>query len=75
MKNTYKPAEFGSLINRTTKTLQKWDREGKLIAYRTANNRRYYIHDQYLEYMGLKANPDKKIIVYYRVSSHNQKKD
>ena len=29
MKSTYSPQEFGQLIGRKTKTLQKWDREGK----------------------------------------------
>ena len=27
MKNTYSPREFGTLIGRTTNTLQKWDRK------------------------------------------------
>jgi predicted site-specific integrase-resolvase len=30
----YKPHEFGKSINRTTSTLQRWDREGRLTAYR-----------------------------------------
>jgi len=70
---TYKPKEFGSLVNRTTSTLQRWDREGRLKAYRTPNNRRYYTHEQYLEYIGQKAN--KLRVVYYRVSSSGQKND
>jgi len=46
----YKPREFGALINRSVKTLQRWDYEGRLKAHRTPQNRRYYTHDQYLEY-------------------------
>ena len=72
---TYKPKEFGSLVNRTTSTLQRWDREGRLKAYRTPNNRRYYTHEQYLEYIGQKANTNKLRVVYYRVSSSGQKND
>ncbi len=75
MSNTYSPQEFGQLIGRKTKTLQKWDREGKLKAHRAPNNRRFYTHDQYLEYMGLKAGERGKTIVYARVSTVAQKPD
>ena len=71
----YKPKDFGALIGRTTNTLQRWDREGRLKAYRTPTNRRYYTHDQYLEYMGQKADKDKLRVVYTRVSSSGQKDD
>lgn len=71
----YKPKDFGALIGRTTNTLQRWDREGRLKAHRTPTNRRYYTHDQYLEYMGQKADKDKLRVVYYRVSSSGQKGD
>ena len=69
----YKPKDFGALIGRTTSTLQRWDREGRLKAHRTPTNRRYYTHDQYLEYIGQKADKDKLRVVYYRVSSSGQK--
>ena len=71
----YKINEFGRLIGRSVKTLQRWDTEGSLIAHRNPRNRRYYTHDQYLEYIGTKADDSKKIIVYSRVSSANQKND
>jgi predicted site-specific integrase-resolvase len=66
--------EFGSLIGRTTKTLQRWDREGLLKAHRSATNRRYYTHDQYLSVTGQKAGARRRVI-YCRVSSSGQKKD
>ncbi len=76
MKNTYSPKEFGELIGRTTNTLQKWDRKGTLKAYRSpTTNRRYYTHDQYLEYRGLKAVEKGLTIVYARVSGGVQKPD
>jgi putative resolvase len=53
----------------------KFRYEGKLIAHRTPTNRRYYTHDQYLEYIGQKASEDKQVIVYYRVSGAGQKDD
>ncbi len=71
----YKPKEFGELIRRSVKTLQRWDYEGILKAKRTTTNRRYYTHEQYLEHIGQKASPEKKQIVYSRVSSSGQKND
>ena len=76
MHNTYSPKEFGKLIGRTTNTLQKWDREGKLTAHRSpTTNRRYYTHDQYLHYRGLVAQEQGLTIVYSRVSGVAQKPD
>jgi len=76
MDNIYSPKAFGKLIGRTTNTLQKWDREGKLIAHRSpTTNRRYYTHDQYLAYRGLKAAEQGETIVYARVSGVAQKPD
>ncbi|MBI5274320.1 MAG: IS607 family transposase [Chlamydiales bacterium] len=74
MKNTYSPKEFGTLIGKTTNTLQRWDRAGVLQAHRSLTNRRYYTHDQYLQVIGHKAK-EKKRVVYCRVSSIGQKKD
>lgn len=71
----YKPKEFGQLIGRAVITLQRWDVEGRLKAHRSPTGRRYYTHEQYLEYIGQKASPDKKVIVYTRVSSTGQKRD
>ncbi len=75
MDNTYSPREFGKLIGRTTNTLQKWDRQGTLKAHRSPTNRRYYTHDQYLQYRGLVAQEQGLTIVYARVSGVTQKPD
>ena len=74
MKNMYNPRDFGALIGRATVTLRKWDREGKLIAFRTPNNRRYYTHEQYLQYIGHGAEK-RQIVSYCRVSSSGQRND
>jgi putative resolvase len=74
MKSTYSPKQFGFLIGRTTKTLQKWDRDGILKAHRSITNRRYYTHDQYLQVIGRKS-VVKKLVTYCRVSSSGQKHD
>src|SRR5713101_9988054 len=75
MDNIYSPKEFGKLIGRTTNTLQKWDRKGVLRAQRSPTNRRYYTHDQYLQYRGLVAQEQGVTIVYSRVSGVAQKPD
>ncbi len=76
MEHTYSPQEFGKLIGRTTNTLQKWDRKGILKAHRSpTTNRRYYTHDQYLQYRGLVAAEQGLTIVYARVSGVAQKPD
>ena len=72
--DTYRPNEFARLIAKTTKTLQRWDREGILKAHRTPTNRRFYTHDQLSEILGVKV--DKRMAVSYcRVSSPGQKDD
>jgi predicted site-specific integrase-resolvase len=75
MKSTYSPQEFGQLIGRKTKTLQKWDREGILKAHRSPTNRRYYTHDQYLAYRGMIAPEQGLTIAYARVSDAAQRTD
>lgn len=50
---TYKLKEFSEMLGVTVKTLQRWDNDGKLIAYRTPTNRRYYTQEQYDIQMGI----------------------
>ena len=47
----YKPKEFAELLGVSVRTLQRWDKKGLLVAYRTPTNRRYYTYEQYLKYM------------------------
>src|SRR5215472_10653974 len=75
MNTTYRLHEFAKLIGKTVTTLQRWDRAGILPAHRSPTGRRYYTHDQYLEYRGLKAKGAGSTIVYARVSSASQKPD
>ena len=71
----YKPKDFGEIIGVSVKTLQRWDREGILKAYRTPTNRRYYTYDQYLKFKGGNLQDGRKIVVYARVSTRNQQDD
>lgn len=73
--SNYKPKEFAEMIGVSVKTLQRWDRESILKAYRTPKNRRYYTDKQYAEYTGRKELKPGKTVIYARVSSNNQKDD
>ena len=76
MEKLYTVTEFAELLNKKVKTLQKWDREGILKAYRTPTNRRYYTYAQYLEYTGMSSNEENNVrenVIYARVSSQSQK--
>lgn len=49
----YKPKEFSEMLNVSVKTLQRWDNQGVLPAYRNPKGRRYYTEEQYKTYMGI----------------------
>ena len=74
MKNNYKPKEFAELLNVSVLTLQRWDNAGKLKAFRTPTNRRYYTYEQYKEFKGITSS-EKRTVIYTRVSTSNQKDD
>jgi len=68
--------EMAKLLRVSIKTLQRWDNDGKLVAKRSPTNRRYYIYEQYLEYIGINRNCEEKLnIAYIRVSTLAQKSD
>ena len=72
----YKPKDFAELLGVSVKTLQRWDREGIWKANRTPTNRRYYTHDQYLQFKEIHTYNDiRDIVIYARVSTGNQKDD
>lgn len=71
----YKPHEFASMIGVTVKTLQRWDASGKLVAYRTPTNRRYYTDEQYSLFKNEQPKDNRQTVIYARVSSSNQKDD
>jgi putative resolvase len=72
---TYTVTEFARLIGLSVKTLQRWDREGKLKPKRTMTNRRYYT-DEDLNAVRLHVDEiERKTVCYIRVSSQAQKPD
>ena len=76
MSKYYKPKEFAELLNVSVSTLQRWDEDGKLKAFRIPTNRKYYTDEQYLEYTGIyKETDSRKIVIYTQVSTSNLKCD
>jgi predicted site-specific integrase-resolvase len=77
MKQIYNITQAAKLLNRTTKCLQQWDRNKKLIAFRTKTNRRYYTEEQLNNFINNKniISQPKCKIAYCRVSSNSQKPD
>ena len=73
----YKVGEFAKLLNVTVKTLQNWDKQGTLKAYRTPTNQRFYTEEQLNQILNLSnSNQIKKQglkIGYCRASTDNQK--
>lgn len=52
---TYKIGDFAKLIGVSVATLQRWDREGRLKAYRSPTGRRYYLREQADSFIGREA--------------------
>lgn len=73
--STYSIAEFAGLTGLSVKTLQRWDRLGKLIPSRTPTNRRMYTDDHLAMVRGSRSKVERKTVAYLRVSSHGQRPD
>ena len=72
----YTIGEFAKRVGVAVHTLQRWDREGRLKAHRTINNRRYYTDEDLAIALGRETLVAKKrCVVYCRVSSTSQKPD
>lgn len=74
--NTYNISQFAALAGVAVKTLQRWDREGKLKpAARTPGNRRLYTQEQLNRLLNRAARRQRAVVAYLRVSSQAQKPD
>lgn len=65
----YKVGEAAEILDVSVATLQRWDREGKLKAERSATNRRYYTQEQLNEYLGAASTDGRINVIYSRVSA------
>lgn len=78
MDNTMSTGKAAKLLGVSVKTLQRWDREGRLVPIaRTDSNRRLYTEAQIREFIGLRqaVHAPTKVVAYCRVSSAAQKPD
>lgn len=74
MNKIYRIHQFGERIGKSASTLRRWDTEGYLTAKRTPSGQRYYDESDVRKVLGIK-DIERKIVVYCRVSSSNQKND
>lgn len=65
---TFNVTEFAKCIGVSVKTLQRWDREGRLKPLRSPSNRRMYTHEHLAEAFQLKSSTPKRTVVYLRVA-------
>lgn len=76
MEKLYSIKDAKQLLGVKTRTIQQWDREGKLKVIRTLGGRRRIPESEILKLQGEKLpNSITKIIGYARVSSESQKDD
>ena len=74
--NTYTITAFARLTGHSVKTLQRWDREKRLVPLRTPSNRRLYTDEHLRLTRGNPADREpRKTVVYMRVSSQAQRPD
>lgn len=69
----YSIGEFANKIGKIVQTLRNWDKNGTLKpSHVTSDSTRYYSQEQLNHFLGLKSKTklNKKIIGYWRVSSH-----
>ena len=78
MERTLTSHEVAQLLGVNIKTIQRWDREGRLqAAGRTATGRRYYTEDQILGFRHQRpaATGPRKTVAYCRVNLQSQRPD
>ena len=69
--------ETAEMLGVTKDTLRNWDKSGKLISLRTEGNHRRYLLEDIFNLLGIKKQVEEQnnnVVVYCRVSSHDQKK-
>jgi predicted site-specific integrase-resolvase len=71
----YSISEFAKRVGVTVFTVQRWDREGKLIAKRMHTGRRYYTEEDIIKVLGKPSEEIGRSVAYCRVSSPAQKPD
>lgn len=72
----YRIGEFAARIGRSSSTIRRWEREGRIVARRTASGQRYFTDSDVRRVLqpGFEDSA-RKTVVYCRVSSPRQKHD
>ena len=73
MERLYTMKEASKLLGVTVRTIQRWDKEGKIRCVRTVGGKRRVPESEIKRILGI--HEERKIIGYARVSSHTQKDD
>jgi len=73
MERLYTMKEASKLLGVHIRTIQKWDKEGKIRCVRTVGGKRRVPESEIKRILGIQE--ERKIIGYARVSSHTQKDD
>jgi len=73
MERLYTMKEASKLLGVHVKTIQKWDKQGKIKCIRTVGGRRRIPESEIKRILGIRE--ERKIVGYARVSSHTQKDD
>ncbi|MHA1595890.1 MAG: IS607 family transposase [Candidatus Baldrarchaeia archaeon] len=73
MEKLYTLKEASKLLGVHVKTIQRWDKEGKIRCVRTVGGKRRVPESEIKRILGI--HEERKIVGYARVSSHTQKDD
>jgi len=73
MEKLYTLKEASKLLGVHVKTIQRWDKEGKIRCVRTVGGKRRIPESEIKRILGI--HEERKIVGYARVSSHTQKDD
>lgn len=76
MTGMYRISQFAERIGRSPSTVRRWEREGRIVARRTASGQRYFTDADVRRVLqpGFEKSA-RKTVVYCRVSSPGQKDD
>lgn len=66
--------EFAKRVNRSTRTILRWEEQGLITPHKTTSGQRYYTQEHINQTLN-QTPTTKTTIAYIRVSSHNQKQD
>lgn len=74
--STYRIGEFAEKVGRSTSTIRRWEREGRISSKRSAGGQRYFDDSDVRRALRIDVpNKERVTVVYCRVSSAGQRDD